>query len=124
MSYRRPDWKLSRFCLAGATAGLLLTNAASAQTAEPDGRILFLGWTENREHSVWLSGTDPGEFFVVFPETGEHVDSWTQPDTGLHLTISPIVRDMAEHTIFSRTSGQSLPNTTSSSTPPISGRAA
>ena len=101
MSYRRPVWKLSRFCLAGATAGLLLTNAAGAQTAEPDGRILFLGWTENREHSVWLSGTEPGEFFVVFPETGEHVDSWTQPDTGLHLTISPIVREYGgTHNLF------------------------
>ena len=102
MTYWRLHWHAGVLSVAGSVAGMALTTTgAMAQSETPAGRIIFLGWTEGKDHSVWLSGVDPGEFFVVFPETGERVDSWTQPDTGLHLTVSPIVRENGgTHNLF------------------------
>ena len=102
MTYWRLHWHAGVLSVAGSVAGMTLaTTGAMAQSETPAGRIIFLGWTEGKDHSVWLSGVDPGEFFVVFPETGERVDSWTQPDTGLHLTVSPIVRENGgTHNLF------------------------
>lgn len=102
MTYWRLHWHAGVLSVAGSVAGMTLaTTGAMAQSETPAGRIIFLGWTEGKDHSVWLSGVDPGEFFVVFPEIGERVDSWTQPDTGLHLTVSPIVRENGgTHNLF------------------------
>ena len=86
--------------LAGAAAGALMIAAGTA-AADPRGRIIFLGWTENRQHSIWLSGVEAGQFFVVFPETGVRYDSWTQERTGLRLTVSSEVREYGgTHNLF------------------------
>uniref|UniRef100_UPI003D241B75 hypothetical protein n=1 Tax=Aeromonas allosaccharophila TaxID=656 RepID=UPI003D241B75 len=57
--------------------------------ADPKGQIIFLGWTADLQHSVWLSGVSSGKFDVSSAKTNQPYDVWTQNHKGLHLTVSP-----------------------------------
>ena len=59
MPARGPGCPLSLVAWSMAMS-LYCTNAA----ADPAGRLIFLGWTADQQHSVWLSAISPGQFEV------------------------------------------------------------
>ena len=75
---------------------LYCTNAA----ADPTGRLIFLGWTADQQHSVWLSAISPGQFEVESAKQNQIYDSWQQDRRGLHLTLSPEVQSGGTHKLY------------------------
>jgi hypothetical protein len=72
------------------TAGLALIGggAAPEAQADPKGRLIFLGWTRDLQHSVWLSAVQPGVFDLVDSQYSQTIDFWTQERAGLRLSVS------------------------------------
>ncbi|WP_421292068.1 autotransporter domain-containing protein [Aeromonas taiwanensis] len=77
------------------------TNAA----ADPTGRLVFLGWTADQQHSVWLSAISPGQFEVESAKQSQIYDSWQQDRRGLHLTLSPEVQSGGTHKLYAYDDG-------------------
>ena len=77
------------------------TNAA----ADPAGRLVFLGWTADQQHSVWLSAISPGQFEVESAKQNQNYDSWQQDRRGLHLTLSPEVQNGGTHKLYAYDDG-------------------
>ncbi len=77
------------------------TNAA----ADPAGRLVFLGWTADQQHSVWLSAISPGQFEVESAKQNQIYDSWQQERRGLHLTLSPEVQNGGTHKLYAYDDG-------------------
>ncbi|WP_439841443.1 autotransporter domain-containing protein [Aeromonas taiwanensis] len=80
---------------------LYCTNAA----ADPAGRLIFLGWTADQQHSVWLSAISPGQFEVESAKQNQIYDSWQQDRRGLHLTLSPEVQNGGTHKLYAYDDG-------------------
>jgi len=72
------------------SAGLVLLGggAAPEANADPKGRLIFLGWTRDLQHSVWLSAVQPGVFDLVDSQYSQTIDFWTQERAGLRLSVS------------------------------------
>ncbi|MGY4025686.1 autotransporter domain-containing protein [Aeromonas rivuli] len=83
-SLAQTGYRLSATAL---TMAMVLHSGASQ--ADPKGQIIFLGWTADLQHSVWLSAISPGKFDVSSAKTNQPYDVWTQNHKGLHLTVSP-----------------------------------
>lgn len=81
-----------------ALAATVLMGTAHAQAP---GRLLFLGWTADMQHSVWLSAVPAGVYDLRSAQYGTHYDDWTQARAGLRLTISPEVQQWGgTHNLF------------------------
>ncbi|WP_231557880.1 autotransporter outer membrane beta-barrel domain-containing protein [Aeromonas taiwanensis] len=73
--------------------------------ADPAGRLVFLGWTADQQHSVWLSAISPGQFEVESAKQNQIYDSWQQDRRGLHLTLSPEVQNGGTHKLYAYDDG-------------------
>ncbi|TNI70648.1 hypothetical protein [Aeromonas media] len=52
-------------CRLSSTAmAMSLALSGGVANADPAGRLIFLGWTADQQHSVWLSAISPGQFEV------------------------------------------------------------
>lgn len=69
-------------------------------TADPSGQLVFLGWTADGQHSLWLSAVSPGQFEVESAKQSQIYDSWSQGHQGLHLTVSPEVQNGGTHKLY------------------------
>ncbi|WP_421198275.1 autotransporter domain-containing protein [Aeromonas enteropelogenes] len=83
----------------GPVALAVLLHCLPAQ-ADPAGRLIFLGWTSDQRHSVWLSAVSSGQFEVESAKQGQVYDSWSQDRRGLHLTLSPEVQNGGTHKLY------------------------
>lgn len=72
----------------------------SPALADPAGRLIFLGWTSDQLHSVWLSAVSSGQFEVESAKQGQVYDNWSQDRRGLHLTLSPEVQNGGTHKLY------------------------
>ncbi|WP_233422824.1 autotransporter outer membrane beta-barrel domain-containing protein [Aeromonas dhakensis] len=62
--------------------------------------MIFLGWTSDQLHSVWLSAVSSGQFEVESAKQGQVYDNWSQDRRGLHLTLSPEVQNGGTHKLY------------------------
>ena len=69
-------------------------------TADPSGQLVFLGWTADGQHSLWLSAVSLGQFEVESAKQSQIYDSWSQGRRGLHLTVSPEVQNGGTHKLY------------------------
>ncbi|MGL4505146.1 MAG: hypothetical protein ACRCUF_05380, partial [Aeromonas sobria] len=69
-------------------------------TADPSGQLIFLGWTADGQHSLWLSAVSLGQFEVESAKQSQIYDSWSQGRRGLHLTVSPEVQNGGTHKLY------------------------
>lgn len=68
--------------------------------ADPSGQLVFLGWTADGQHSLWLSAVSPGQFEVESAKQSQIYDSWSQGHQGLHLTVSLEVQNGGTHKLY------------------------
>ncbi len=69
--------------------------------AGPDGRLIFIGWTQDRAHSVWLSVVPVGDYELNSINLHTTVDTWSQARPGLHLSASPDQKNNGgPHTLY------------------------
>ncbi|WP_404837907.1 autotransporter domain-containing protein [Aeromonas media] len=80
--------------------GMAMTFYCTSATADPAGRLIFLGWTADQQHSVWLSAISPGQFEVESAKQSQIYDSWRQDHKGLHLTVSPEAQNGGTHKLY------------------------
>jgi outer membrane autotransporter protein len=78
-------------CLLFLFLCLGVSNVTFADPPDPvEGRLVFLGLTNDSSRSVWLSVTTSGSFRLE-AQGQQIIDEWDRDNFGLHLSISPIV---------------------------------
>ncbi|WP_236661632.1 autotransporter outer membrane beta-barrel domain-containing protein [Aeromonas media] len=86
--------------LSAIALGMAMTLHGTTASADPAGRLIFLGWTADQQHSVWLSAISPGQFEVESAKQSQIYDSWRQDHKGLHLTVSPEAQNGGTHKLY------------------------
>ena len=86
--------------LSAIALGMAMTLHGTTAAADPAGRLIFLGWTADQQHSVWLSAISPGQFEVESAKQSQIYDSWRQDHKGLHLTVSPEAQNGGTHKLY------------------------
>ncbi|WP_256351753.1 autotransporter outer membrane beta-barrel domain-containing protein [Aeromonas sp. sia0103] len=86
--------------LSAIALGMAMTLPGTTAAADPAGRLIFLGWTADQQHSVWLSAISPGQFEVESAKQSQIYDSWRQDHKGLHLTVSPEAQNGGTHKLY------------------------